>query len=105
MPELLELTGDAARQASAELPPDEVAALGARDMRLVLALLTIDTMREAAQAAGVSEATAFRRVKDPRFQRALWWARRLYCRAAVAAVAQRGGLGTGTGRPALQVVA
>jgi hypothetical protein len=56
----------------------DLAGLRPGDVELIAALVTCRTQREAARQASISEATLYRRAKDPAFQHALREARREY---------------------------
>jgi hypothetical protein len=67
-----------------------------REDRMILALLEHATVEKAAIAAGVSEATMWRRIKEPAFQAAVRQARRDAFNRAIARLQQAGSAAVGT---------
>jgi hypothetical protein len=67
-----------------------------REDRMILALLEHATVEKAAIAAGVSEATMWRRIKEPAFQAAVRQARRDAFNRAIARLQQAGSAAVAT---------
>jgi hypothetical protein len=89
MQELQQTTMPDPAEVLEERPPDNGPDLRQGDVDLIAALLMTRTHRDAAQLAGISEATLYRRLKNAGFRRALLDAQSRYLEETVDVLARR----------------